>query len=104
MLDVDGSLTFEQLGAILGLNVCDAPDNGEYRDSAEYSLLQSGIQSLLDYNMIVRDFSDGTISLTDIGREYYRQGKKFRTTVAKQFDVYFDMTGGERAVLEGIYP
>ena len=103
VLDVDGSLTFEQLGAILGLNVCDAPDSGEYRDSAEYSLLQSGIQALLDYNMIARDFSDGTISLTDIGREYYRQGKKFRTTVAKQFDVYFDMTGGNHGMARKIF-
>ena len=92
LLDVDGALTFDQIGAILGLNVCDAPERGKYRDSAEYSLLQSGIQALLDDNMIIRDFSEGTISLTDIGREYYHLGKRFHTTVAKEFEVYFDMT------------
>ena len=33
----------------------------------------------------------------------FRQGKKFRTTVAKQFDVYFDMTGGNHGMARKIF-
>lgn len=94
VLDIDGALTAAQLGAILGLNVVDEPENCEYRDAAEASILDRAIRSLLDFGMISRDFTDGAIRLTDIGHEYYRQGKKFRTIQAHSFDVYFDRTTG----------
>ena len=103
VLDLDGSLTMEQIGSILGLNVEDAPEEGRYRDSAEYSLLDGGIRSLLDYNMIERDFFDSTIRLTEIGREYYRQGRKFRTLEAQSFKVYFDRTTGNHGKARKIF-
>lgn len=103
VLDLDGSLTMEQIGAILGLNVDDAPDEGRYRDGAEYSLLDGGLRSLLDYNMIERNFSDSTFRLTDIGREYYRQGRKFRTREAESFEVYFDRTTGSHGKARRIF-
>lgn len=94
VLNIDGRLTVPQLGSILGLNVNDDPAHNAYRDAAEDALLNDAIRSLLDYNMIERDFSDGSIDLTDIGREYYRQGKKFHTIEAKSFHVFFDRTTG----------
>lgn len=106
LLDIDGTLTTAQLGSILGLNVCDNPDIGEYRDAAEASILDRAIRSLLEFGMITRDFNDGNIQLTDIGHEYYRQGKKFRTIQAHSFDVYFDRTTGvhgkARKIFKGI--
>ena len=103
VLDVDGRLTMEQIGTILGLNVEDAPGEGRYRDGAEYALLDGGIRSLLDYNMIERDFSDSTIRLTEIGREYSRMGRKFRTLEAQSFKVYFDRTAGNHGKARRIF-
>lgn len=103
VLDIDRELTFGDLGAILGLNVDDDPEGGEFTDAAEYSLLHNAINSLLDYNMVERVFERGTLHLTDIGREYYRQGKKFRTTEAKSFSVYFDMTTGVHSKAKALF-
>ena len=48
ILDLDGRVPFDTLGEILGLNVKDNPEQGEYRDAAEYSLLYQAVQSLLE--------------------------------------------------------
>ena len=103
VLDLDGEMSFGTLGAILGLNVDDEPEGSEFCDAAEYDLLQKGIQSLVEYNMVERVFSSGTIKLTDIGREYYRKGKKFRTTEAESFTVFFDMTTGVHSKASKIF-
>ena len=103
VLNLDGRLDESQLGSILGLNVDDDPGRNAYRDPAEATLLDGAIRSLLDYNMVERDFSNGSIGLTDIGREYYRQGKKFRTTEAKSFYVYFDNTTGAHGAARKIF-
>lgn len=106
LLNIDGALTTAQLGSILGLNVTSDPANGEYRDTAEATILDRGIRSLLDFGMISRDYSDGVIFLTDIGKEYYNQGKKYRTIEAHTFDVYFDRTtathGKAKKIFEGV--
>ena len=98
LLNIDGALTTAQLGAILGLNVVDDPENCEYCDAAEASILDRAIRSLLDFGMITRDFYEDftseSIRLTDIGREYFSRGKKFRTIQGHSFDVYFDITTG----------
>ena len=107
ILDLDGKTTFTRLGTILGLNVEDAPERGEYRDAAEVSLLDNAVKGLMEYNMVERDFTYGSanpaISLTEIGMEYYHQGKKFRTSSAKTFKVYFDRTSGAHAKAKDIF-
>lgn len=103
VLDIDGALSVAQLGAILGLNVVDDSENCEYRDAAEASILDRAIRSLLDFGMITRDLTDGVIRQTDIGHEYYRQGKKFRTIQAHSFDVYFDRTTGVHSKARDIF-
>ena len=90
LLSVDGRLTALKLGEILGLNVNDDPENGEYRDEAEACILDKAIGSLLDYGMIKCVSNTDLFTLTDIGREYYANGYKFRTTKSRSFDVYFD--------------
>lgn len=92
VLDIDGEVVLDRLGYILGLNVSGNPEYGECRDEAEYELLQSGIQSLLDDEMVIIDDNSGGFRLTEIGREYYHQGRKFRNTEAKEFVVYLDKT------------
>lgn len=103
VLDLDGDLTKNQLGAILGLNVKDNPATGEYRDAAEDGLLEMAIRSLVEYNMVERNFSDSSLRLTDIGREYYRKGKKFRTLQAQSFEVFFDRTTGAHGKARKIF-
>lgn len=102
ILYLDGKVHLDTLGQILGLNIKDDPSEGEYRDRAEYSLLFKAVQSLLDFNMVTRDLYD-CLQLTDIGREYYSKGKKFRTTIAKSFKVYLDTTGAGHAKAKAIF-
>ena len=102
ILDLDGRVPFDTLGEILGLNVKDNPEQGEYRDAAEYSLLYQAVQSLLEYGMISRDGENG-LCLTDNGREFYSKGKKFHTISAKDFEVYLDVTAAGHAKARAIF-
>ena len=102
ILDLDGRVHFDTLGEILGLNVKDDPEKGAYRDAAEYSLLSQAVRSLREYNMIEQDM-DGYLRLTEIGKEYYSKGKKFRTVAAKDFEVYLDTTAAGHARAKAIF-
>lgn len=103
LLDIDGKLTAAQLGNILGLNINDDPQNGEYKDLAEACILKEALDSLLDYGMIKRGSSSGLYTLTDIGREYYGKGRKFRTTRSRSFKVYFDRVTSKHSNAEKIF-
>ncbi|MBO5919679.1 MAG: S1 RNA-binding domain-containing protein [Bacteroidales bacterium] len=89
LLSIDGELSALQLGEILGLNVDNSHKDGKYRDMAEDCLLDMAIGSLLEYGMIKRKKS-GLFCLTDIGKEYYAKGRKFRTDESSSFTVYYD--------------
>lgn len=102
ILNLDGRVPFDTLGEILGLNVKDNPEQGEYRDAAEYSLLYQAVQSLLEYGMISRD-GENCLSLTDAGREFFAKGKKFHTIAAKDFEVYLDATAAGHAKAKAIF-
>lgn len=96
VLNLDGSVTAERLGEILGLNVVSDIDNGRYADNAEQELLSKVITSLVEFHMIERDEMNNLL-LTPLGREYFQKGKKFRTTDSQEFQVYYDITGGNNA-------
>ena len=102
ILHIDGAISFETLGDILGFNVKDDPENFAFRDGAEYSLLYNAIQSLVAFNMVEHD-ADGNLRLTEIGQEYYLKGKKFRITNAKPFKVYLDTTAGNHALAKDAF-
>lgn len=96
VLNLDGAVTAERLGEILGLNVVSDIDNGRYADNAEQELLSNVITSLVEFHMIERDEMNNLL-LTPLGREYFQKGKKFRTTHSQEFLVYYDITGGNHA-------
>lgn len=96
VLNLDGAVTAERLGEILGLNVVSDIDNGRYPDNAEQELLSKVITSLVEFQMIARDEMNNLL-LTPLGREYFQKGKKFRTTHSHEFLVYYDITGGNHA-------
>jgi len=94
ILEIVGTATRETIGDIMGLNIKDDPDNNFYADDAEVSLLNDALFSLLQYKMIQRTIIVGVelYSLTSIGKENLRQGKKFVTHESEQFDVFYDLT------------
>lgn len=93
LLAVEETLSLEEIGRILGLNVIDIPEIKKYKDNAEYEILKDALQSLLDYEMIEsEDIYFSQCRLTPLGREYYKRGKKFIIHENKSFNLYFDHT------------
>jgi hypothetical protein len=72
----------DKLGAILGLDV--------QTDPAEREILVSAINALRKDGMI--DGDESVYWLTDIGKEYAKNGEKF-STFQKNFDLYIDNVG-----------
>lgn len=72
----------DKLGTILGLDV--------ETDPAEREILVSAINALRKDGMI--DGDESVYWLTDIGREYAKNGEKF-STFQKNFDLYIDNVG-----------
>lgn len=103
ILNLDGAMSVERLGEILGLNVISDIDNGRYADRAEMELLTDAVNSLIGYKMIEQDIATGNINLSDIGHEYYEKGRKFKTTNNQEFSVYFDITSGNHARAKEIF-
>ena len=91
LLEIEETLSFDEIGEILGMNIKEDLAQKKYKDNAEYEILKEALISLQEYEMI--DSSDiyfSICSLTDIGREYSTKGKKFRIHKDKEFDLYFD--------------
>lgn len=97
ILDLDGAVTMSRLGEILGLNVESDPANGKYADNAELTLLSDAVDSLITFNMVEQDPMTGNIRLSELGKEYYHEGRKFKTTSNREFSVYYDLTSGNNA-------
>lgn len=99
LLNIENSLSFEEIGEILGFNVTDNPSQKKYKDFAEYEILKEALQSLEEYEMITTgDSSYSYCQLTDIGKEYFQKGKKFKVHTNKKFELYFDNTKGEHSI------
>ncbi|MEP0213384.1 MAG: PIN domain-containing protein [Cellulophaga sp.] len=96
LLNIENSLSFEEIGEILGFNVTDNPSQKKYKDFAEYEILKDALQSLEEFEMITTgDNSFSYCQLTDIGKEYFQKGKKFRVHTNKRFELYFDNTNND---------
>ncbi|WP_158009643.1 PIN domain-containing protein [Tenacibaculum todarodis] len=92
-------LSFEDIGEILGFNVIDNPSQKKYKDYAEYEILKDALQSLEEFEMITTgDNSYSYCQLTDIGKEYFQKGKKFKVHTNKQFELYFDNTNDDHSI------
>ncbi|SFW64321.1 PIN domain-containing protein [Cellulophaga fucicola] len=99
LLNIESSLSFEEIGEILGFNVTDNPSQRKYKDFAEYEILKDALQSLEEFEMITTgDSSYSYCQLTDIGKEYFQKGKKFKVHTNKRFELYFDNTNNHHSI------
>lgn len=98
LLNIERALSIEKIGEILGFNVIDNPTQNKYKDFAEYEILKEALQSLEEYEMITTgDNSFSYCQLTDIGKEYFLKGKKFKVHTNKRFELYFDNTNNDHS-------
>lgn len=96
LLNIENALSFEEIGEILGFNVTDNPSQKKYKDFAEYEILKDALQSLEEFEMITTgDNSYSYCQLTEIGKEYFQLGKKFKVHLNKIFELYFDNTNND---------
>ncbi|MFD2540749.1 PIN domain-containing protein [Lacinutrix gracilariae] len=98
LLNIERALSIEKIGEILGFNVIDNPTQNKYKDFAEYEILKEALQSLEEFEMITTgDSFYSYCQLTDIGKEYFQKGKKFRVHTNKRFELYFDNTNNDHS-------
>ena len=98
LLNIEKKISFEEIGEILGFNVIDNPSQKKYKDFAEYEILKDALQSLEEFEMITTgDSSYSYCQLTDIGKEYFQKGKKFKVHTNKRFELYFDNTNNDHS-------
>lgn len=96
LLDIESSLSLEEIGEILGFNVINNPSKKKYKDFAEYEILKEALQNLEEFEMIsTGDSSFSSCKLTAIGKEYFKLGKKFKIHTNKIFGLYFDNTNND---------
>ncbi|WP_111710218.1 PIN domain-containing protein [Lutibacter citreus] len=99
LLNIENALSFDEIGKILGFNVTDNPSQKKYKDFAEYEILKDALQSLEEFEMITTgDNSYSYCQLTDIGKEYFQKGKKFKVHTNKRFELYFDNTNNDHSI------
>lgn len=99
LLNIESSLSIEEIGEILGFNVIDNPTQKKYKDFAEYEILKEALQSLEEFEMITTgDSSYSYCQLTDIGKEYFQKGKKFKVHTNKRFELFFDNTNNDHSI------
>lgn len=96
LLKVEESLSFNEIGDILGLNVYESESKQKYLDIAEREILTEAIQTLSsdDFGRMVEtgDMHMSKCRLTATGREYAEKKSKFRVTENKPFTIFFDHT------------
>jgi hypothetical protein len=99
LLNIENALSFDEIGKILGFNVTANPSQKKYKDFAEYEILKDALQSLEEFEMITTgDNSYSYCQLTDIGKEYFQKGKKFKVHTNKRFELYFDNTNNDHSI------
>jgi hypothetical protein len=99
ILQIEKSLSFHDIGNILGMNVGSPEVGKKLKDLAEYEILMEALQSLSEFNMIEGgDIYFSRCRLTEIGKEYATKKHKFRKTSNKPFTIYFDRTTGSHAL------
>jgi uncharacterized protein (UPF0297 family) len=85
-------MSAERIGNILGLDI--------QTDPAEKEILFSAIDELKKDKMIEGD--ESIYWLTDIGREYAKNGVKF-STFSREFDLYIDLTSDIKENVKSIF-
>lgn len=91
------TLSIEDIGDILGMNVYTSENPKRYLDFAEREILSEALQSLAseEYKMIEGgDINFSRCKLLPIGKEYSDKGNKLKTTIDRPFIIYYDLTTG----------
>ena len=94
LLKVENSLSLEEIGDILGMNV----NPNKILDLAEKEILTEALQSLSsqEFGRMIDggDINFSSCRLTSTGKEYAEKKSKFRITENKPFTIFFDHTTG----------
>lgn len=94
LLKVENSLSLEEIGDILGMNV----NPNKILDLAEKEILTEALRSLSsqEFGRMIDggDINFSSCRLTSTGREYAEKKSKFRITENKPFTIFFDHTTG----------
>jgi len=96
IIDIDGKTDVSNLAKIMGLNVEDDVQNLKFQDKAETEILYETLRTLKQFGVIsAPDDSFSCVEMTDLGKEYFSQGRKFKQGEQKGFTMYFDLTAGD---------
>ncbi len=102
--DLDGKVNLGNLAHIMGFNIENDVQNLKFQDNGETEILLETLRTLKQFGVITTpDDSFSSIELTEIGKEYYAKGRKFKQGETKGFTMYFDVTAGEHAKAKELF-
>ena len=79
IVDLDGKVYLNDLAQIMGFNIEDDVQNLKFQDKGETEILMETLRTLKQFGVIsTPDDSYTYVELTDIGKEYYAKGRKFK--------------------------
>lgn len=98
IVNLDGRVALSDLAHIMGLNIENDVQNLKFQDMGETEILLDTLRTLKQFGVIVTpDSSFSYVELTEIGKEYYAKGRKFKHGETKGFTMYFDLTAGKHS-------
>ena len=104
IIDIDGKTDVNNLAKVMGLNVEDDAKNLKFQDKAETEILFETLRTLKQFGVISTPDDDFTcIELTDLGKEYFAQGRKFKQGEQKGFTMYFDLIASEHSKAKTLF-
>lgn len=96
--NLDGKVNLGDLAHIMGLNIENDVQNLKFQDLGETEILMETLRILKQFGVIATpDDSFSYVELTEIGKEYYAKGRKFKQGETKGFTMYFDLIAGMHA-------
>lgn len=96
--NLDGKVNLGDLAHIMGLNIENDVQNLKFQDLGETEILMETLRTLKQFGVIATpDDSFSYVELTEIGKEYYAKGRKFKQGETKGFTMYFDLIAGMHA-------
>ena len=104
IVNLDGRVYLGDLARIMGLNIENDVQNLKFQDLGEKEILLETLRTLDWFGMITTsDDSFSYVELTEIGKEYYAKGRKFKSGETKGFTMYFDLTAGEHSKAKTLF-
>ena len=102
--NLDGKVNLGDLAHIMGLNIENDVQNLKFQDLGETEILMETLRTLKQFGVIATpDDSFSYVELTEIGKEYYAKGRKFKQGETKGFTMYFDLTAGKHAEAKTLF-